>query len=236
MSYIQQPTAEQCLLLLALHPNSPGCTSPNSRTFAHHSHPHHLNDANTSNSSLPPSFHLVRPKLDRRGRPNIFLEEHSAQAIHVNVFQHTTDRMRLWDFVGHLTAFCHVVKLLYQHCVRDQVHVRTASKESTVHGHSGNDDSISKCLWESSVLHWPRLATCVLSFSCFSLSVGRTSFAFRSHSPLLFDFNLTSVHLSRFDLTLVHSAWDKCTTACRKGLHILLPDSTALRNYPSTEY
>ena len=38
----------------------------------------------------------------------------------------------------------------------------------------GNDDSVSKCLRESSALHWLRLATCVFSFSRFSLSVKRT--------------------------------------------------------------
>ena len=31
-----------------------------------HSHPHHMTDANTSNSSLLSSFHLIRPKLGQR--------------------------------------------------------------------------------------------------------------------------------------------------------------------------
>ena len=61
----------------------------------------------------------------------------------------------------------------------------------------GNDDLFSKYLRESPVLHGLRFAMCALSFSCFCLSVGRDGHAFRSHSPRLLDFDLTSVHLSR---------------------------------------
>ena len=75
-------------------------------------------------------------------------------------------------------GFCHVVRFQYRRCIRDQIRVRTSSMESTVHDHCGNDDSISKCLQESSVLHWLRLATCALSLSYFSLSVGRTGMHF----------------------------------------------------------
>ena len=70
------------------------------------------------------------------------------------VSQHTIDRSRLWNFVGHLTCFHLAVKLLYQHCVRDQVRVCAMSKESTVMATRGTDDSFSKSLRESSVLHW----------------------------------------------------------------------------------
>ena len=34
-----------------------------------------------------------------------------------------------------------------------------------------------------------------------------------------------------FGLTLTHSAWENCTTACRKGSHTHLSGSTALRNF-----
>ena len=182
---IQQPTAEQglCCWLCIRTPLTTRnrWSSPNSRSFAHHSHPHHSTDANTPNSSLPLSFRLARPKLCRRasgGRLNISLEQHSAQAIRVKVFQHTTDRMRLWSFL----------KLLYQRCVRDQVRARTMSTR-------GNDDPVSKCLRESSSLHWLRFATCALSFSRSSLSGGRACIPLALASPPRLQSH--SVHLSR---------------------------------------
>ena len=111
------------------------------------------------------------------------------------VFKHTTGRMRLWSFVRHLTGFRHAVKLLYQQCNRDQVRVRIASKESTVHGHL-----------------WQRRLQMLAGIFCLALAAISFSLAF------LLDFNLTSVS---FDLTLAHSAWENCTTACRQGSHTL---------------
>ena len=131
----------------------------------------------------------------------------------------------------HLTGFRHAVKLLYQHCLRDQVRVRTASEESTVHGHSWQRRLVLQmlagifCLARAEIRH-------VRAFVFMFLSVCREDgHAFRSHSPPLLDFNLTSVHLSSFDLTLAHSAWENCTTACRKGSRTHLSVSAASRSF-----
>ena len=96
--------------------------------------PHRLTDANTSNSFLPFT------SSDPNWSTNVWSTDPTSPLSNTlpktfcKVFQQTTDRMRLWGFVGHLTGFCHAVKLLCQHCI--QIRVRVVGKESTVHGQS----------------------------------------------------------------------------------------------------
>ena len=215
---IQQPTAEQCLC----------CWLCTRTSLATRNHVILSRTTRLMRTLRTPPCHypFISPDpnwVDERlgGRPNISREQlcpsHSYQG-----FQHTFDRMRLWSFVGHLTGFRHVVKLLYQHCVRGQVGVCAMSKGSTVHGHL-----------------WPRRLAGIFSRTgCASprassrfhvslcLSGGRACVSFSLASPPRLQYHLCpSVS---FDLTLAHSAWENCTTACRKGSHTHLSGSTRL--------
>ena len=117
----------------------------------------------------------------------------------IKVFQHTIDRMRLWSFVGHLTGFRHAVKLLCQHCVRDQ--------EPTVHGHSWQRRLVLQMF--AGIFCLARAATRHVRPFVFHVSLcvsgGRAFVSFPLASPPRLQSHLCpSVS---FDLTLAHSAW-----------------------------